>query len=64
MKLEEFEALARPEDLKGWVDHASNLPKQPLSGANNAAYTEAATGHTWIWTVPAGPSNVPRWIDR
>jgi hypothetical protein len=48
---------------RGWVDHACNLPKQPLGGANNAAYTDAATGHTWIWTVPAGPSNVPRWID-
>ena len=48
---------------KGWVDHAANLPKQPLGGANNAAYTETATGHTWIWTVPAGPSNLPQWID-
>jgi len=48
---------------KGWVEHASNLPRQPKGGANNAAYTEAATGHMWIWTVPAGTSNIPRWID-
>jgi hypothetical protein len=47
----------------GWVDHACNLPKQPLGGANNAAYTDSATGHTWIWTVPATGTNVPRWID-
>jgi len=50
-------------NYKGWVDHACNLPRQPKGGANNAAYTDAATGHTWIWTVPAGTSNVPRWID-
>jgi hypothetical protein len=49
-------------NYKGWVDHACNLPRQPKGGANNAAYTEAATGHTWIWTVPAGTSNVPQWI--
>ena len=48
-------------NYRGWVDHACNLPRQ--RGINNAAYTEAATGHTWIWTVPAGTSNVPRWID-
>jgi hypothetical protein len=50
-------------NYRGWVDHACNLPSQPLGGANNAAYTDSATGHTWIWTVPAGVSNVPRWID-
>ena len=50
-------------NYRGWVDHACNLPKQPVGGANNAAYTESATGHTWIFTVPAGASNVPRWID-
>jgi hypothetical protein len=50
-------------NYRGVVDHAYELPKQPLGGANNAAYTETATGSTWIWTVPAGASNVPRWID-
>ena len=50
-------------NYKGWVDHACNLPRQPKGGANNAAYTEAATGHMWIWTVPAGTNNVPQWID-
>jgi hypothetical protein len=50
-------------NYKGWVDHACNLPRQPKGGANNAAYTELATGNTWVWTVPAGASNVPQWID-
>jgi hypothetical protein len=47
----------------GSVDHACNLPRQPKGGANNAAYTELATGNTWVYTVPAGVSNVPHWID-
>jgi hypothetical protein len=50
-------------NYKGWVEHANNLPAQPKGGANNAAYTDTATGHMWIWTVPAGTSNVPQWID-
>jgi hypothetical protein len=50
-------------NYRGTVDHACNLPTQPKGGANNAAYTELATGNTWVFTVPAGPSNVPRWID-
>jgi hypothetical protein len=50
-------------NYKGWVDHACNLPRQPKGGPNNAAYTEAATGHTWIWTLPAGTNNIPHWID-
>lgn len=49
-------------NYKGWVDHACNLPRQPKGGADNAAYTEAATGYTWIWTVPID-SNVPKWLD-
>jgi hypothetical protein len=48
-------------NFKGYVDHACNLP--PQHGINNAAYTDKATGLTWIWTVPAGVSNVPQWID-
>ena len=48
---------------KGWVDHACNLPHQPKGGANNAAYTDRSTNNLWIWTVPAGTSNIPRWID-
>jgi hypothetical protein len=50
-------------NFKGWVDHACNLPRQPAGGANNAMYFDSATGIGWIWTVPVGPSNVPRWID-
>jgi hypothetical protein len=50
-------------NFKGTVDHACNLPKQPPGGANNAMYTETATGNNWIWTVPIGASNTPQWID-
>jgi hypothetical protein len=50
-------------NFKGSVDHACNLPKQPAGGANNAMYVDRATGTDWIWTVPAGASNVPTWID-
>ena len=50
-------------NYKGWIDHACNLPKQPKGGANNAADTDQATGHTWIYTVPAIGPNVPQWID-
>jgi hypothetical protein len=46
---------------QGFVDHACNLPRQ--RGINNAAYTELATGLTWIWTVPAAGANIPQWID-
>jgi hypothetical protein len=49
--------------FKGWVLHASDLPKQPAGGANNAMYIETATGHGWVWTIPASGSNIPRWID-
>lgn len=48
-------------NYKGWVPHAFNLPRQ--HGINNAAYTEVATGHTWVWTVPATGPNVPQWLD-
>jgi hypothetical protein len=50
-------------NYKGWIDHVCNLPRQPRGGANNAAYTDVATGLTWIWTVPTGTSNIPQWID-
>jgi hypothetical protein len=50
-------------NFKGWVDHACNLPRQPAGGANNAMYIESATGTSWVWTIPASGSNVPRWID-
>jgi hypothetical protein len=50
-------------NFKGWVDHACNLPRQPAGGANNAMYFDSKTGVGWIWTVPVGASNVPRWID-
>lgn len=50
-------------NYRGWIDHACNLPRQPKGGANNAMYTDQATGINWIWTVPVGTSNVPRWID-
>ena len=50
-------------NYRGFVDHACNLPRQPRGGANNAMYTDRATGLNWIWTVPQGPSNVPQWID-
>jgi len=46
----------------GWVDHAVNLPRQLKGGANNAMYTDRATGLNWIWTVPLD-SNTPKWID-
>ena len=50
-------------NFMGSVDHACNLPRQPKGGANNAAFIETATNHLWIYTVPAGISNVPQWID-
>lgn len=47
----------------GSVANFASLPVQPPGGANNAAYTDLATGNTWIWTVPAGASNIAQWID-
>jgi hypothetical protein len=45
----------------GEVADYQHLPVQ--AGITNAAYRSRADGNTWIWTVPAGASNVPEWID-
>jgi hypothetical protein len=50
-------------NYRGTVASFASLPPQPPGGANNAMYTDRLTGISWIWTVPAGASNVPTWID-
>jgi hypothetical protein len=50
-------------NYRGTVPFANALPRQPAGGANNAAYYDSKSGNLWIWTVPAGTSNVPMWID-
>jgi hypothetical protein len=50
-------------NYRGEVADYAHLPAQPPGGANNAAYYDQGTGNTWIWTVPAGASNVAQWID-
>jgi hypothetical protein len=50
-------------NYRGSVDSYWTLPCQPAGGANNAMYTDLDSGLSWIWTVPAGASNVPQWID-
>jgi hypothetical protein len=48
-------------NYQGEVADYAHLPVQV--GITNAAYHSRADNATWIWTVPAGASNVPQWID-
>ena len=48
-------------NYRGEVFDSAHLP--PQEGITNNMYYSILEQVYWVWTVPAGASNIPAWID-